>query len=92
MSASADDWRHLAACLDEDPALFFAADQERGSHKTAREEEATAVCRRCPAMDWCGQWALDTGQIFGVWGGLTEDERRHLLRRLGRRYRTTTAA
>jgi WhiB family redox-sensing transcriptional regulator len=90
------DWRHFARCRDADPNLFFAADQERGSHKTAREDEAKAICRTCPVMEWCGQWALNTRQRFGVWGGLSEDERRSILRRQGRghgrRYPSTTAA
>ena len=44
-------------------------------------EEAKAVCRRCEVVDACLAWALETGQDAGVWGGLSEDERRALKRR-----------
>jgi hypothetical protein len=44
-------------------------------------EDAKTVCRRCEVTDACLDWALRTGQDAGVWGGLTEDERRTLRRR-----------
>jgi WhiB family redox-sensing transcriptional regulator len=44
-------------------------------------EEAKQVCRRCPVMDDCLRWAIDSGQDAGVWGGLSEDERRAVKRR-----------
>ena len=68
------DWRHRAACLDEDPELFFPI----GNTGPALQqiEDAKAVCRRCPVVDTCLTWALDTGQDAGVWGGLSEDARR----------------
>jgi WhiB family redox-sensing transcriptional regulator len=73
------DWRHGAACKDEDPELFFPI----GTTGPAvfQTEEAKAVCRRCDVREQCLQWALETGQEFGVWGGLSEDERRTLKRR-----------
>ncbi|WP_228978448.1 WhiB family transcriptional regulator [Streptomyces sp. DH12] len=79
------DWRHRAACRAEDPDLFFPI----GTTGLAvlQVEEARSVCRRCPVMDRCGQWALATGQEHGVWGGLSEDERRALKRRAARRAR-----
>lgn len=77
-----DSWRDQASCLDEDPELFFPI----GSTGPALEqiEEAKAVCRRCPVAAQCLSWALDTGEAFGVWGGLSEDERRAELRRRAR--------
>ncbi len=76
------DWRHRAACRDEDPELFFPI----GTTGPAllQIEEAKAVCRRCDVREQCLQWALDTGQDAGVWGGLSEDERRALKRRRAR--------
>jgi WhiB family redox-sensing transcriptional regulator len=47
-------------------------------------EEAKAVCRRCSVVDTCLAWALESGQDAGVWGGLSEDERRALKRRNAR--------
>jgi WhiB family redox-sensing transcriptional regulator len=76
------DWRNRAACLDEDPELFFPI----GNTGPALQQidEAKAVCRRCSVMDTCLKWAIDTGQDAGVWGGLSEDERRALKRRNAR--------
>jgi WhiB family redox-sensing transcriptional regulator len=73
------DWRHRAACRDEDPELFFPI----GTTGPAlhQVDEAKAVCRRCEAVDECLSWALDSEQDAGVWGGLDEDERRTLKRR-----------
>lgn len=75
------DWRQLAACKEEDPELFFPI----GTSGPAllQIEQAKAVCFRCPAATDCLAWALDTGQDSGVWGGLSEDERRALKRRMG---------
>ena len=44
-------------------------------------EEAKQVCRRCAVMEECLRWAIDYGQDAGVWGGMSEDERRALKRR-----------
>lgn len=76
------DWRTKAGCLTEDPELFFPI----GSTGPAalQIEEAKAVCRRCPVVETCLRWALDTDQDAGVWGGLSEDERRALKRRNAR--------
>ena len=68
------DWRHRAACLDEDPELFFPIGNTGPA--LLQIEEAKAVCRRCEVLDTCLRWAFDTGQDAGVWGGLSEDERR----------------
>src|SRR3569832_309188 len=76
------DWRHRAACLDEDPELFFPIGNTGPA--LLQIEEAKAICRRCPVMDTCLKWALESGQDAGVWGGLSEDERRALTRRIAR--------
>lgn len=76
------DWRHRAACRDEDPELFFPVGTT--GPDADKIETAKAVCRSCTVTSECLSWALDTGQDAGVWGGLTEDERRALKRRLVR--------
>jgi WhiB family redox-sensing transcriptional regulator len=76
------DWRHIAACRDEDPELFFPIGNTGPA--LLQIEEAKSVCRRCPAREECLQFALETGQDAGVWGGLSEDERRALKRRNAR--------
>jgi WhiB family redox-sensing transcriptional regulator len=68
-----------AACRDEDPELFFPVGNSGPSlHQIS---EAKAVCRRCPVASSCLTWALESGQDAGVWGGMSEDERRALKRR-----------
>lgn len=76
------DWRHRAACRDVDPELFFPIGNTGAA--LLQIEEAKAVCRRCPVIDECLQWALEAGEDSGVWGGLSEDERRAMKRRAAR--------
>jgi hypothetical protein len=67
-------WLTLAPCKADPEAMFptsFGPDVER----------AKSFCRRCTAIDSCLQWALETGQEHGVWGGLTEGERLTMARR-----------
>ncbi len=78
-----DDWRRDAACRDLDTDIFFpVTDEEAGP---ARE-----ICASCPVREQCLEFALATRQDDGVWGGLTETERRRLRRR--RREATRRAA
>jgi WhiB family redox-sensing transcriptional regulator len=76
------DWRHRAACRDEDPELFFPIGNSGPA--LLQIEDAKDVCRRCDVIDQCLQWALESGQDVGVWGGMSEDERRALKRRTAR--------
>ena len=76
------DWRHRSACLDEDPELFFPIGNTGPA--ILQIEEAKSVCRRCPVIERCLTWALESKQEAGVWGGLSEDERRALKRRNAR--------
>lgn len=81
------DWRHRAACLDEDPELFFPIGNTGPAlHQI---EQAKVVCHRCPVLETCLKWALESGQDAGVWGGLSEDERRALRRRTARQRRAS---
>jgi WhiB family redox-sensing transcriptional regulator len=76
------DWRHRAACRDEDPELFFPV----GTSGPALLQiaEAKTACRRCPVSTECLNWALASGQDAGVWGGMSEEERRVVKRRHAR--------
>ncbi len=84
-------WRERAACLHEDPDLFFPI----GTTGPTLEQidEAKAVCRRCPVVEQCLDWVVQVGQVDGIWGGMTANERA-LRRREARRAKgtVTTAA
>lgn len=68
------DWRHFSACQDTDPELHFPIGNTGPA--LIQAEQAKAVCRRCPVKTDCLNFALDSGQDAGVWGGKTEEERR----------------
>ncbi|TNC24637.1 WhiB family transcriptional regulator [Amycolatopsis alkalitolerans] len=73
------DWQERAACRDEDPELFFpVSEMGPGARQVAR---AKAVCARCPVRAECLEYALDTGLDHGIFGGMTDTERRKLVRR-----------
>ena len=76
------DWRHRAACRDIDPELFFPVGNTGPA--IAQIEEAKKICVPCIVRQDCLQWALESGQDSGVWGGLSEDERRAMKRRAAR--------
>lgn len=67
------DWRDDSACRYEDPELHFPIGNTGPA--LVQIEQAKAVCRRCPVIEECLEWALQTRQESGVWGGLSEDER-----------------
>jgi WhiB family redox-sensing transcriptional regulator len=74
-----------ARCHGADPELFFGPPGiEPRMDRLRRETEAKALCRDCPAMLACRTHALERGEVYGVWGGLGEQERRTQLVRLGR--------
>ncbi len=66
-------WQLRANCLGVDPDLFFP---ERG----ASTREAKEVCRGCVVRDECLEYALANGEKFGIWGGMSERERRRIRR------------
>ena len=81
------DWRSQAACLTVDPELFFPVGNTGPA--IAQIAEAKKVCARCEVIDTCLKWALENGQDAGVWGGMSEDERRSLKRRAARARRSS---
>jgi WhiB family transcriptional regulator, redox-sensing transcriptional regulator len=72
--APGEDWRSAAACQDADPDLFFPLSASGKSLEQAGR--AKAICAGCPARQPCLAFALRTAQLHGIWGGLTEEERR----------------
>jgi WhiB family redox-sensing transcriptional regulator len=74
-----------ARCRGADADLFFGPPGiEPRIDRMRRESMAKAMCRDCPAILACRTYALDHGEVYGVWGGLGEQERRMQLVRLGR--------
>lgn len=78
------DWREQALCRYEDPDLFFPIGGSGSGLVLLQTEEAKSVCRRCPVMRRCLQWALDAGPMEGIWGATTEAERRAVRRSAAR--------
>lgn len=62
-----------------DPEIFFP---DRGGSAGRDADEARAICYTCPVLDECRDYALaqPISALFGIWGGLTGDERRHAKR------------
>ncbi|MFG2619557.1 WhiB family transcriptional regulator [Streptomyces sp. NPDC048507] len=78
-------WQARAACRGLGPGRFFHPAGERGDDREGRDEAAKRVCAGCPVRTACLEHALSTREPFGVWGGLTEEERRRLLTGAGAR-------
>ena len=75
-------WQERAACLPYPSVLFFGLDDAETTHeKRAREREAKLVCSRCLVRNECLQHAIEAREQYGIWGGLTEMERRARARR-----------
>jgi WhiB family redox-sensing transcriptional regulator len=70
------DWRSKAACLEADPELFFPLTDQGPSQWQIGQ--ALEYCRGCAVREACRDWALEQDVHHGVWGGLTESERRAL--------------
>ena len=83
-----DEWWGLAACRDAEPEVFFPISATAASGDTVAR--AKAVCGSCPVQSPCLSYALRHRQEQGIWGGMTEDERRLLSRRLARTERSAT--
>ena len=75
------EWQHSGACVGLDSSVFFSPEAERGTPKARREEAAKALCARCPVIEQCREHALTVQEPYGVWGGLSEAERRDILER-----------
>lgn len=67
-------WQNEANCLGVDPDLFFP---ERG----ASTREAKEVCNNCVVREECLEYAIANSEKFGIWGGLSERERRRIRRK-----------
>jgi WhiB family redox-sensing transcriptional regulator len=68
-------WQELALCAQTDPEAFFP-------EKGGSTREAKRVCQSCEVRQECLEYALGNDERFGIWGGLSERERRRLKRRI----------
>ncbi len=76
-TALAADWKARAACAGYANTYFFPAN-DAPNFVTSR---AKAICAECPVSTECLEYAFETNQVSGIWGGTTEDERRSLRRK-----------
>ena len=84
------DWQEQAACREYDNVLFFGPDAgESELEKQSREQRAKQVCQRCPVQEACLEFAMETNQKYGIWGGLSDKERASLKRRRARACRAS---
>ena len=83
--ASDQEWQDYGSCRRYPVEVFFPpAEQEA--------DEAKAICETCAVREPCLEYALESDERFGVWGGLTPEERRALILRRRNRARATAAA
>lgn len=68
-----DQWQERALCAQTDPEAFFP-------EKGGSTREAKRICQGCEVKDMCLEYALANDERFGIWGGLSERERRRLKR------------
>jgi WhiB family redox-sensing transcriptional regulator len=61
-----------------DSSVFFSPSGEHAAEKRAREKKARTVCRRCAVIEACAWTAMSGPEPYGVWGGMSEAERRRL--------------
>jgi WhiB family redox-sensing transcriptional regulator len=69
-------WLDEGACVGKFGDLWY---EDRSRHT----DQAVAICKECPVADLCLQWALTTGETWGIWGGKTAKERENIRRREG---------
>ena len=69
------EWQLEGACREADPRLFFHPEGERGPARHKRDAAAVAVCAGCPVIQQCREHGLSVREPYGVWGGLTEEDR-----------------
>ena len=76
LGAAEQEWQEQALCAQTDPEAFFP-------EKGGSTREAKRICQACAVRDECLEYALLNDERFGIWGGLSERERRRLKRDIG---------
>lgn len=75
-----DSWQEDAACRDADIGVFFSLDDE--DQRAAQE-----LCKTCPVQQDCLRFAIENREMYGIWGGMQESDRRSLIRERRREQR-----
>lgn len=84
------EWQEEALCRQYSVDLFFGPDHaESEIDRQAREAHAKSICQRCPVKEPCLEYAMETAQKYGIWGGMTDKERSSLKRRRARARRAS---
>ena len=86
------DWQMHGACRGMDSGFFFHPEGERGPARANREARAKQICGTCPVLEQCRRHALAVHEPYGVWGGLSEEERAAILGIRNLRYPGTPRA
>ena len=83
-------WRRKAICRDTDPDVFFPVGTT--GYALVQIDKAKGICDQCPVRTDCLDYALETNQDSGIWGGTSEDERRQIRRMIARTKAATASA
>lgn len=78
------DWQLQARCRAAGSDTFFGSDAEAPRHRARRERDAKRICAGCPVQDECRSWAMIFDEDYGIWGGMTANERRRARHGTGR--------
>lgn len=70
-------WMERAACRGVDPRAFYAD----GKHSREQVNAARKICAVCPVRPQCAAYAIETGEYYGVWGGMSQQQLRQRRRR-----------
>jgi WhiB family redox-sensing transcriptional regulator len=79
-------WQDHGACKTADPTLFFHPQNERGTSRMKRDRAAKVICAGCTVRMECADYAVRAREPYGVWGGLSEEEREQIYARLDSRH------
>ncbi|WP_099331573.1 WhiB family transcriptional regulator [Actinomyces minihominis] len=74
------EWQYRGACREMDTEIFFHPEGERGPSRRRLAAEAKKVCATCQVIEECRNHSILSREAYGVWGGLTEEERRRIIR------------
>lgn len=76
------DWQARGLCLTADNGDFFHPQNERGLARIRRDRRAKAICADCAVRIECADYAIRAHEPYGIWGGLTEEEREQIYSRI----------